>query len=203
VSGTFERFGGACAVLAGLAGFAYSTAFVIYLHDGSRGAVYADSILLLVGGLVSIVAFVAVYGRLRATDEGFALVGLLAAFAGAYGAMAHGAYDLANLVKPPAVLAADVPSSTDPRGLATFALTGVAVAIAAFLIVRGRALPVRLGYLGLLGAALLVFVYVGRLVILDPTSPGLHAAAVISGFVVNPVWFVWLGTTLLRARPAV
>jgi hypothetical protein len=202
VSGTFEWLGGACAVLAGLAGFAYSTAFVIYLHDGSRGAVYADSILLLAGGLVSIAAFVAVYGRLRRTDEGFALVGLLVAVAGAYGAMAHGAYDLANLAKPPAVLAPDVPSSTDPRGLATFALTGVAVAIAAFLIVRGRAFPVHLGYLGFLAAALLVFVYVGRLVILDPKSPGLHAAAVISGFVVNPAWFVWLGATLLRTRPS-
>lgn len=114
----FEKFGGVCAGLAGIAGLAYSTAFVIYLHDASRGAAYTDDVLLLVGGLLATAAFVAVYGRVRAADEGFALLGLLLAFAGAFGSMSHGAYDLANLVKPPAAaLAADVPSSTDPRGL--------------------------------------------------------------------------------------
>jgi len=200
-SWVFERFGGVCAILAGIAGFGYSTAFVIYLHDASRRAAYVDDVLLLTGGLLSIAAFVAVYGRLRTADEGFALVGLLLAFAGAYGAMTHGAYDLANLVKPPASLAADVPSSTDPRGLGTFALIGVAVAIASMLIVRGGDLPRQLGYLGFLGAALLVFVYVGRLVILNPKSPGLHAAAVVSGFLVNPAWFIWLGLTLLHSPP--
>jgi len=199
--GLFERFGGMCAVLAGIAGFGYSTAFVIYLHNASRRAAYVDDVLLLAGGLLSIAAFVAVYGRLRSTDEGFALVGLLLAFAGAYGAMSHGAYDLANLVKPPASLAGDLPSSTDPRGLGTFGLVGLAMAIASLLIVRGRELPEPLGYLGFVGAALLVFVYVGRLVILNPRSPGLHAAAVVSGFLVNPAWFIWLGLTLLHTPP--
>ena len=52
--------------------------------------------------------------------------------------------------------------------------------------------------MALLSAALLVFVYIGRLVILDPKSPGLLAAAVFVGFVVNPAWFVWLGLTLWR-----
>ena len=194
----FEKFGGVCAGLAGIAGFAYSTAFVIYLHDASRKAVYVDSILLVLGGLLGTAAFVAIYGRVRATDEGFALLGLLLAFAGAFGAVTHGAYDLANLVKPPAALASDLPSSTDPRGLGTFALMGVSVAIASMLILRGGALPRRLGYLGLLAATLLVFVYVGRLVILNPRSTGLHTAAVISGFVVNPAWFLWLGAVLWR-----
>jgi hypothetical protein len=194
----FEKVGGVCAGLAGIAGFAYSTAFVIYLHDASRNAVYVDSILLVVGGLVGVAAFVAVYGRVRATDEGFALLGLLLAFAGAFGSMTHGAYDLANLVKPPASLAADVPSSTDPRGLGTFALTGVAVAIASFLVLRGAPLPRGLAWLGFAAAALLVFVYVGRLVILNPHDTVLHTAAVVSGFLVNPAWFLWLGWALWR-----
>ena len=194
----FEKFGGVCAGLAGIAGFAYSTAFVIYLHDASRGSAYVDDVLLVVGGLVATAAFVAVYGRVRAVDEGFALLGLLLAFAGAFGSMTHGAYDLANLVKPPASLASDVPSSTDPRGLGTFALMGVAVAIASMLVLRGGGLPRRLAYLGFVAAALLVFVYVGRLVILNPHDTALHTAAVISGFVVNPVWFVWLGAVLWR-----
>jgi hypothetical protein len=198
----FEQVGGVCAGLAGLAGFGYSTAFVIYLHNASRGAAYVDDVLLVLGGLAATAAFVAVYGRLRATDEGFALLGLLLAFAGAFGSMSHGAYDLANLVKPPAVLASDVPSATDPRGLGTFALVGISVAIASFLILRGGALPRALGYLGLVAAALLVFTYVGRLVILNPHDTALHTAAVVSGFLVNPAWFLWLGAVLWRSRPA-
>jgi hypothetical protein len=197
-SRAFEGVGGACAVLAGVAGFGYSAAFVVYLHDASRGAVYADSLLLMAGGLLSMVAFVAVYGRLRTSDEGFALVGFALALAGAYGAMTHGAYDLANLVKPPAALPSDVPSSTDPRGLGTFALTGLALAVAGGLILRGRSFPIGIGYLAFVAAALLVFVYVGRLVILDPKSPGLHLAAVVSGFIVNPAVFIWLGLALWR-----
>lgn len=194
----FERFGALCAVAAGVTGFGYSLAFVLFLHNSSRGAAYADALLLLAGGLLSTAAFTTLYQRLRETDPGLALWGLILAVAGAFGAMTHGAYDLANLVKPPALLASDVPSATDPRGLGTFALTGVALAVTGVLIVRGRRLPLALGYLAFVSAALLVFVYVGRLVILNPKSPGLLAAAVLVGFAVNPVWFVWLGLVLWR-----
>jgi hypothetical protein len=199
----FDRVAAAAAILAAPVGIGYSAAFIAYLHGASRGAAYADDVLLLVGGLLSTAAFTAVYERLRATEPGLALWGFVLAVAGAFGAMAHGAYDLANLVKPPASLATDVPSAVDPRGLGTFALTGLALAIAGVLIVSGRLLPVGLGWLSFLAAALLVFVYVGRIVILDPTSPGLHAAAVIAGFVVNPIWYLWLGSALWRgARSA-
>src|ERR687887_116136 len=60
--------------------------------------------------------------------------------------------------------------------------TVLALAVTGVLIVRGRRLPRALGQLAFLAAALLVFVYVGRLVILDPKSPGLLAGAVISGY---------------------
>jgi hypothetical protein len=63
---------------------------------------------------------------------------------------------------------------------------------------RGRRLPVGLGYLAFVSAALFAFVYVGRLVILNPKSPGLFTAAVLSGFLVDAVWFVWLGLVLWR-----
>lgn len=112
--------------------------------------------------------------------------------------MTHGGYDLANLVKPPAVLAGDVPSSTDPRGLGTLALTGLALTITGGLILRGRRFPAGMGYLALLAAAVLVFVCVGRLVILDPTSPAPRRTALIAGFLVNPAWFLWRGARLWR-----
>ena len=195
----FTRIGPYCAVAAGITGLAYSISFSLYLHDPSRGTAYVNSLLLLVGGLISTAAFTAVYERLRATDPALALWGFVFALVGAFGAALHGGYDLANLANPPKVLASDVPSSVDPRGLATFALTGLALAVTGTLILRGRVLPRGLGQLAFLAAALLVYVYVGRLVILDPKSPGLLAAAVAAGYVVNPVWFAWLGLALRRS----
>jgi hypothetical protein len=195
---SFDRFAGASALLAAPAGIGYSTAFIVYLHNGSRGAAYADDLLLLAGGLLSTVVFTALYEHLRAIDAPLALWGFVLALAGALGATLHAGYDLANLAKPPKSLAADVPSAVDPRGLATFGLTAIALAVVGCLILRGAALPHGLGLLAFVGAFLLLFVYVGRLVILDPNSPGLHAAAVVVGFVVNPAWYGWLGWRLWR-----
>jgi hypothetical protein len=195
---SFIRFGGLCAVAAGLIGLGYSISFSLYLHSPSRGTAYADAVLLLAGGLISTAAFTAVYERLRKTDAPLALWGFVLALVGAFGAALHGGYDLANLANPPASLAGDVPSSVDPRGLGTFALTGLALAVTGVLILRGGLLPRGLGYLAFLSAALLVYVYIGRLVILDPKSPGLLAGAVAVGYVVNPIWFVWLGLVLRR-----
>lgn len=197
---SFTRFAALCAFAAGLVGLGYSISFSLYLHSPSRGTAYADSLLLLAGGLLSTAVFTAVYERLRRTDAALALWGFVLALVGAFGAAIHGAYDLANLANPPASLASDIPSSVDPRGLGTFALTGLALAVTGVLILRGRLLPRGLGYLAFLSAALLVFVYIGRLVILNPKSPGLLAAAVAAGYLVNPVWYVWLGLTFKRQQ---
>jgi len=197
-SGFLTRLAPACAFLAGAAGLGYSISFSLYLHSPSRGAAYVDSILLLVGGLVSTAVFTAVYERVRNADPALALWAYVLSLAGALGATLHGGYDLANLANPPASLATDLPSSVDPRGLGTFALTGLAVALVGVLVLHGRVFARGLAYLSFLAAALLVFVYVGRLVILNPKSPGLLAAAIVSGYVVNPLWFGWVGVALRR-----
>jgi hypothetical protein len=49
-------------------------------------------------------------------------------------------------------------------------------------------------------AGLLLWVYIGRLVILDPKSAGVLPFAVVLGFAVNPALYAWLGLTLLRER---
>jgi hypothetical protein len=195
---SFDRFGALCAAAAAVAGFGYSVAFVIYLHNGARGAAYADALLLMVGGIASTAVFSALFQRLRDTDPALALFGLALALAAAFGAAIHGAYDLANLANPPASAPSDLPDAVDPRGFATFALAGLAVAVTGVLIVRGRQLPIALGYLAFVSAALLVFVYIGRLVILNPKNPALLTAAVIVGFVVNPAWYAWVARTLWR-----
>ena len=36
---------------------------------------------------------------------------------------------------------------------------------------------------------------------LNPKSPGLLTASVLVGFLLNPIWFVWLGLVLGRTSP--
>ena len=83
-----------------------------------------------------------------------------------------------------------------------FARVAGAAALAVFslLAVRGGGLPRRLAYLAMVAAALLISVYVGRLVIFNPKSAGVLPFAVVLGFVVNPLLYLWLGLTLLRGR---
>jgi hypothetical protein len=66
------------------------------------------------------------------------------------------------------------------------------------IVLRKRALSTLICARGISHRPLLGFVYVGRLVILNPKSPGLLTAAVIVGFLVNPIWFGWLGLVLRR-----
>jgi hypothetical protein len=91
-----------------------------------------------------------------------------------------------------------LPNPVDPRGLLTFGVTAIAVGLIAWMILRSGAFPRRLAYVGFAASFLLVVIYVGRLTILDPESPVLLVAALLAGFVVNPIWYVWLGLELRR-----
>jgi hypothetical protein len=125
---------------------------------------------------------------------------ILLALAGALGSAVHGGYDLANVVHPPVAPSSDLPNPVDPRGLLTFGLAGVALVVLGLLIARGRALPRWLGYLACLNGVLLVLLYLGRLLILDPTNLLIVIPALLTGFLLNPLWYGWLGVWFLRAR---
>jgi hypothetical protein len=45
---------------------------------------------------------------------------------------------------------------------------------------------------------LLVVIYLGRLIALDPKNPALLLPALVEGFVVNPAWFAWVGRSFAR-----
>ena len=198
VSCPFHRFAGLAALGVAAGGFCYSVAFVVSLDDDARFWLYAQALLLLLGGVLATAVFVALYERLRPVDPGFALWALLLGAVGAVGSALHGGYDLANLANPPGASSPGLASQVDPRGLGTFALTGLALAVLSWLMLRDGTFPRLLAYLGLLAAALLVWVYVGRLTILDPESPGVLPFAVLVGFVVNPAWYAWVGLSMLR-----
>src|SRR3712207_5963375 len=130
-STSFERFAGPCAILAGASGFLYAVAFVVLQNVLLRG------LFLMLGGLLATVALLAVYERLRETDDSFALLALVLGLAGSLGSAVHGGYDLANAVNPPASLP-DLPNPVDPRGLLTFGVAGIALFVVGWLIGRGR-----------------------------------------------------------------
>jgi hypothetical protein len=190
-SAPFERFAGACAILTGISGFLYAVAFVV-LQDALLSGLF-----LMLTGLLTTAALVAVYERLRETDASFALLALLLGVAGALGSAVHGGYDLANVINPPPSMP-ELPNPVDPRGLLTFGVAGAALFVVAWLIGRGGRLPRGLGYLGYVSAVLLLVLYLGRLIVLDPTNPVILGPALLNGFLVNPIFYLWLGLTLLR-----
>src|ERR1700674_2022826 len=196
---SFERVGAAGAIGLGLGGIAYTITFLVLLYEGApKGAAIASSVFLLAGGVAGVVVFTAVYERFRGSDPGFALLAFVLGVVGALGSAAHGGYDLANIVRTPPSLHADVPNSTDPRGFATFGLTALGIGLVSLLILRSHGFPHRLAHLGLVATALLLIIYFGRMVVYNPKSPGLLAAALITGFAVNPACYTWLGLRLWR-----
>ena len=195
----FRRFAAGCAYLVGVGGFAYAVAFVALLRGSGEPAAVASAAFLLLGGVLATPVLVAVYTILRPTSPGMALWALAIGLAGSIGSAIHGGFDLANLINEPAGSGGGFPNAVDPRGLLTFGFAAVGTAAVAWLILRGRRLPRRIGLIAIVLAALLLVIYLGRLVLLDPEHPVLLAAAVATGFVVSPLWWIWLGAELRRA----
>ena len=199
-STSFDRTAGLAAILAALVGLLYAVSFVVL----QNALLY--SLCLMLGGLLSLVALVALFERLGEVDAQVAMLGLMMGAVAALGATIHGGYDLANVLNPPAALpegVAALPSQIDPRGLLTFGITGLAVLVAGLLMRRHPGFSPGFTALTFTLGVLLIIVYLGRLIVLSPTSPLVLTPAALTGFVVNPLWDVLLGLNLRRgAVPA-
>jgi hypothetical protein len=197
-SRSFERSSGATAIVVGIGGFLYSVSFVIVARSSPEAGSFLSSLFLMLGGVLGIQVMAAIYRRLRDVDPGFALAGFMFGFAGALGSAIHGAYDLANVLHKPTSAVTDFPNAVDPRGLLTFGLAGLALIVIARLMTRGGGFPRNLALLGYLSGILLVLIYLARLIVFDATSPLVLAPAALEGFIVNPIWYVWLGLRFWR-----
>jgi hypothetical protein len=201
--GAFERFAGMCAIAAGVLGLLYSLGFVVLTRSDSTYdfGVILYSLSLLLGGVVTSAMMVGLYYKLREVDEAFALWALLLGIGGALGAAIHGGYDLANAINVPVndpLDAANLPNQVDPRGLITFGVAAISLLVFSWLITRSQAFPKTLGYLGYALAILLIVLYVGRLTIMTASNPIIFVPALLTGFVLNPGWYLWLGAVMLR-----
>lgn len=200
-TGRYNNFAGIAAIAAGIGGPLYSVAFVfLYLFKlaPDLGLTLA-SLLLVLGGVLSAIALIAVFQHVRDGDAGFATLALVIAMVGAFGGASHGAYDLANQLHPPAQNAlslSDLPSQVDPRGLATFGFAGIGLILFGWLMGQGKTFPARLAQLGILAGVLSVVIYLARLIILNPMNPVILVVAAVTGLIVNPAFFIWLGLRL-------
>ena len=200
-STAFSKLAGLLAMLAGVAGFLYAVSFIIIARSSPDLGAELSGLFLLIGGLLSSAALVALYKHLEGTDSAFALWALVLSVIGALGGAIHGGYDLANGLNPPASNVpnlAGLPSQVDPRGLLTFGVAGIGVLVFSWLISNSGTFPKNFGYLGYVLGVLLIVIYLGRLVILDATSAVIVVPALLTGFVINPVWYIWLGVELRR-----
>lgn len=190
---SFDRTAGLAAILAAFAGLLYSVSFVIL----QNALLY--SLCLMAGGLLSLVALVALFERLGEVDGKAAMLGLMLGAVAALGATIHGGYDLANAIHPPGALpdgVANLPSPIDPRGLLTFGIAGLSVLIAGLLMRRHPQFSRGFTALTFVLGVLLIVVYLGRLIVLTPSSPLVLLPAAVTGFIVNPLWYAWLGLQL-------
>ena len=193
MSASFGRFAGWSSILAGVAGIGYALAFVV-LKNAQLSAQF-----LILAPLFAVPGLVAVFDRVRHVDAGFATVALALGAFGSLAASSHGAFDLSNQLHPPIALPTDVPSEIDPRGYATFALTGLALILLASLANRAPELPGWVSPLGMALGIVLVLTWLARLVVLDANSLLVLLPALVAGLL-SPIFFLLLGAWLLGWR---
>jgi hypothetical protein len=187
----FDTLGGWAALAGAAVAVVYGVAFVVLKNN------LLAAMALTAGGLLSAAALFAAYERVRAAGP-LATLGLALGFIGTIGAAVHGAYDLANVLHPPAT-AADGPSAIDPRGFLTFCVAGLGLLALSWAGLASAGLPRPLLYLGLLLGVVLVLIYLARLIVLDATSM-LVLGPALAGAVLSPIWYGWLGYLLLTDR---
>lgn len=191
---TFKKYTSLQAYLAGLSGLAYAYFFVVAKDP------FTYNIFLFLSGLFAVKVITALYLRLKETGGGFAHLALIFGVAGAFGTMIHGGFDLANVINVPANLPSDIPNQIDPRGLLTFGSMGLAFFYISWIMQDVKEFPKNLSLLGFVSAIFLIWIYVARLTILDPTNPMLLYPVLLEGFIINPIWYIWVGTVLNKGK---
>lgn len=193
---TFERFAGLCSILVGLGAIVYAVLFITIVEGNEETKPWF--IVLLGGAILGIPVMVALYRRLRAFDDGYALTALVLGLLGSLGGILHAGYELASLETPSPQGYYPGPEAIS-KGVLRYLVAGLALLLIAWLISESDLLPGALAYPAGLGGVLLVVIYFGRL--FDFITPGDYASLIppiLYGFVVHPIFYGWLGLVLWR-----
>lgn len=197
---SFERFAGLCSLAVAFGAIAFAAVFAVIVGGSSQGKPFFA--LLLGGAIISVPVVVAIFQRLRETDEALALTALVFGVLGSLGGILHGGYELAALQTPPTEgYYPGLESVT--KGVLRYGSAGLALLLFGWLILRGGRLPRLLGYVGIFGGALLVLIYFGRL--FDFITPASHTSLIppfLYGFVVHPIFYGTVGVVLWRSGRA-
>jgi hypothetical protein len=184
------------AVAVGVTLFLHSAASLVLVHADKRLGGALSALLLLIAGMLISLLNVGLYNHLREVHETFALWLLIIGSFTAFGLVAHGGYDLAVSTQqtPDKVLdTSGEPHAVDPFGMLTFGLTGITVAGWTWL--KGKSNDYHSGFvrLGYTLAVLLAFIFLGRLLVLDPEGGIMLGLLAITGLALHPAWYLWLG----------
>jgi len=192
---TFGKFGGLSAILVGVLSIIYAIFYLLIARQAEFLGIYGSWLILAVSGIFSSAAYVALYQRVRAAGEGFALWALLLGVAASFATLQHGVYEagLVKAARAAGTVTGTAPSEVDPAGLAAFFVIGIVSLLFSWLMLKGGALPRSLGYLGILNTVLLVILYFA-------SAGGVQTLVLISGgltsVIVGPIWWIWLGVKL-------
>src|SRR2546423_5783492 len=183
----FTRFATACAFVAGAGAVAFTTVFVWIVIGAPHWVGGLWMLLLVLGELLGIVVLVGLWQRLRDAEPMFAMLALLLGLAGAMGGIAHGGQQLEEIVKPPPHAASAYIVELDPRGIFRYAVSGLALLLLGWLVLRAGKLPRRLAWLTVVSGALLVVIYLGRLTVeINPAHRLTLTPPLLYRVVVNP-----------------
>jgi hypothetical protein len=196
VSSTYRSWAAWAAILAGIGGFIYSVSFVIISRSNPALGDTLSALFLLIDGILVTLLAVHLRHQLDGVDSGFAAWSTTLVLLAAIGSAVHGGYDLANSINPPATTNIDLPSQIDPRGFLTFGLSGLGTIAVGWLLAKSDPGLRGLGTLGIVVGALSIFLFLARLIILSPANMLVLGPALILGFVLNPLWLIWLGTRI-------
>jgi hypothetical protein len=195
---SYNRFGGVCGILLGVGSLLYAVFFLVLGRQAGDFGKTGSWVILAVNGLLATAAYVALYERTSQAGDGFSLWGLLLGFAQGLAMMANGVYQAVfgrQATGDP--LARGIPSWADPKGLGTFLLFGIASFVFARIFLSTGVLSRRLGYLGLLNGVLLVVLFFAN--VFD-SLPVILVAGGLTSVIVTPLWWIWIGRSLLRSR---
>lgn len=205
MNNSFDRFGGAAAMLTGVLSILYAVFFLIISKAPDDIGRLGSWIILAFGGLVGSAAYVALYQRVRSQNEGLALWGMLLGIGQTFFTFTNAVtqalliYNLQSGVLPRTAFdaARAVPQAGDPGGVWAFFIFAISSAVFGQLILNGKTLPRNLGYVAWLNAVLLVLLFLGNI---TGTPLLIYAAGGLTSVIVTPLWWIWTGRALASQK---